>query len=512
MDARRTARPGLLPRRRPGQRGFLLIATYVLLSVFLVYSNAMVLRNLSQGLAMEQFRGRVQALDLAQGASEQLREDVHYFLEELLPLQVAPGTGDIMPGLAWFDSLGAVLAGQATIEKDGILFDLPLADGIRDGTRENPRTIHLPTMTNPDDYAKAWIVSIVPDPAGDPTDPLVDRLMTVRAEAKVGSATKKIEAVYRLGLGPSDVFRYAYFINNYGWFDTVAGTKVEVYGEVRANGDLEFSGNDLYVDGDLYASQNPALNNPKTALPSQGTITGDPSESHGIWPYDPYYGEYGFKDVGARPARDLLMPGQPGVGGPPTTLPEGYGWNAPPDQRKFPNQPAHTMPYMGDMTLYERVADSRHGSITFPTAGPDGVYGTGDDGQETIDGVYKGPDGIAGTDDDTAPLVIVGESQGRPIEINGPVVIPGDVIIKGVVTGRGSLYSGRNVHVVGQLSYLKPTVYPALLREQTTGALKDWNGVTGYVTDYPYYNIGRVCNDGTYIPPISPTQEAPPCP
>ncbi len=40
--------------------------------------------------------------------------------------------------------------------------------------------------------------------------------------------------------------------------------------------------------------------------------------------------------------------------------------------------------------------------------------------------------------------------------ILGPVVISNDLVIKGVVTGQGTFYTGRNTHVVGDLTYRDP--------------------------------------------------------
>lgn len=44
----------------------------------------------------------------------------------------------------------------------------------------------------------------------------------------------------------------------------------------------------------------------------------------------------------------------------------------------------------------------------------------------------------------------------HPIRIHGPVTIGGDVAIKGEVSGQGTLYTGRNVHVIGDVKYSNP--------------------------------------------------------
>ncbi len=61
-------------------------------------------------------------------------------------------------------------------------------------------------------------------------------------------------------------------------------------------------------------------------------------------------------------------------------------------------------------------------------------------------------------------IVLIGTAT-DPIEINGIVVVRGDVIVSGVITGQGTLYSGRNLYVPNNITYAdgptteKPT-YP----------------------------------------------------
>jgi hypothetical protein len=89
----------------------------------------------------------------------------------------------------------------------------------------------------------------------------------------------------------------------------------------------------------------------------------------------------------------------------------------------------------------------------------------------------------------SAPLVIVGTDD-YPIRINGPFVADGDVIIKGVVSGQGTIYAGRNIHIVGDIWYGAPPEWPAIWREGVTGQIDNW--------DSP--DLGSVCSDGTYVP------------
>ncbi len=62
------------------RRGSILIGSYLMLSMFLVYSNAITQQTISQRMASERLRQRMQAMDLSRGAMDQLREDLFSFL------------------------------------------------------------------------------------------------------------------------------------------------------------------------------------------------------------------------------------------------------------------------------------------------------------------------------------------------------------------------------------------------------------------------------------------------
>lgn len=497
--------------RGGGHRGFVLITSYLILSALFVYTQIATMGALNQRVASDRLRERLQAVDMCQGALEQLSEDLSYFLQVYVYQLGGIGQwaqGDATAALAWLDALAEQSetpvfdVPRSDVNQDNIISTAD-ADGVRDATSDNKLdlTMTVPSATvKPVEYARAWIVAVQ---AQDEGDPLSARDVVMEAEAKVGDTVKRIRATYTVRLGPSNVFRYAYFVNNYGWFNTNGDSKVMINGEVRANGDFTFSGNlgNMRINGDIYASNNPEAINPITGNPSVGTITGDPNEH-------PAYGAYGQdywynKPWAARPPSPLSSPYEPpAIGGTPKYLPDGYGWDG--DQDPFPAQAPQPIPYLGDLDIYKQAALANQSTLRYRTPGPDGLYNTGDDVTRMIQGVYYGPDGIENTGDDKDPLVLVGSDPwGGTIQVNGPVVIPGDVLIKGEITGRGTIYSGRNVHVVGNLQYQKRNAYLQIIRDRLSGKLVDWTGGTSGVTDgqYPYWNIGRVCSSGTYLAP-----------
>ncbi|MEK7878370.1 MAG: hypothetical protein AAB285_00775, partial [candidate division NC10 bacterium] len=62
---------------RRGKRGFALIGTYFLLAVLAIYSGSVTMQTMTQHSAVDRLRDRYQALDLAMGTTDQLRENLY---------------------------------------------------------------------------------------------------------------------------------------------------------------------------------------------------------------------------------------------------------------------------------------------------------------------------------------------------------------------------------------------------------------------------------------------------
>ncbi|MBI4597595.1 MAG: hypothetical protein HY737_04240 [Candidatus Omnitrophica bacterium] len=464
------------------KRGFVLISSFMVLTVFLVYSGALSQRAAAQRLSVEHLRDALQARDLAQASLQQLREDFYQFLAaDVYQLRYQ---GNALAALQWLDAFDEQppqdLDPPFALEAD----DTYHVAGL--GTQASPRSVAFSSGTG-----EAWISSVE---TTNPDDTLSPRRITVIGQATVGGITKQLQATYDIALGVSDIFRYAYFVNNYGWFDIRGGASVVVNGEVRANGDLDFtsdvvSGGQLtkiYVNGDLYASENDELINPETGLAAVGTITGNPTQT-ASWNA---YWDYKRSDQRARPAQQITAAGQPAISGATAALGAGYGWHASaPEQVRFSQQPVQDMPYLGNLSLYKSLAASHNDG-----AGSTLKYYENSQ-WKTITATYQGPDGAAETGDEKQPIVLIGTST-NPIKIDGPVVIPGDVIIRGYVSGRGTIYTGRNLHVVGSIVYKNPSGWASLERYEATDVVRQYNTTSGIMS-----NLGKVCNDGTYVAP-----------
>jgi len=332
---------------------------------------------------------------------------------------------------------------------------------------------------------------------------MVPRLVGIQAQMTIGGITRTIQTTIRVGTAVSKVFQHAYFVNNYGWFNA-SGTTVGINGDVRANGNLTLSGpvgsdgqlTYIRVNGDLYASKNDNIVDPTHPEdgPATGKIAGDPTQAVNWLDY--------WNSKGAvsrsRPAKQLTGPGQKPIIGGHEVLDPGWGWDSTkptvthPDQIRHGGEKVQEMPYLGNLSIYHHEAEEY-------------TRFTGEKGSRLIlknkdvvkNGIYQGADGEPGTGDEDArhPLVLIG-TDANPIRIEGPVVIPGDVIIAGKVTGHGTIYAGRNIHIIGSVTYVKPPKLFALERSTSTGQVREAG-----VTSGPTSDLGKVCDDGHYIPP-----------
>ncbi len=509
-------------RRRTSNKGFALIGSYLALAAVLVYSNILTMRTMTERQAEQVLEEQLQARNLTQAVMEQLRESVYDFLKNQ-PQFALPG--DAVGALQWIDQLGQALQGGA---QENPIFD-PDGDGQRNGVSEQlPLILALDSLSqvNSQNPPKAWLVSIQ-NPGGLATSP---RRITIEAVAQAGNITKRLRAEYDIDLGASDVFRYGYFVNNRGWFNTSNNAHVEIQGDVRSNGNLDFTGVGNQVGwffGDLYASKNPQLGaTGQITGASQNIVDSDlldywnnrtsasPPPKHFVFPGEDANGN-GVLDPGEQDWNHdgFLSPPQPHIHGVDKTFNNGWDeqgdiWaNGHPDYVAHPGQDMQPMPYLGDLQYYKNLATKQNATLQYYDAGPDDVPGNADDGGwKTVTGVYNGPDGVAGTADDNQPLVVVGYGSAFPIRLNGPVVIPGDVIIAGMVEGRGSIYAGRNAHIIGAVSYRNPNQWFSLRRD--TCPNRSTSGRVGLATCGSSYvnplssscNFGTVCADGQYYP------------
>ena len=256
----------------------------------------------------------------------------------------------------------------------------------------------------------------------------------------------------------SKVFNNAYFVNNYGWFQ---GTGCTANGDVRANGDM-YLDSSCKVNGKVYAARNEELG-----------VNGDITNYGKMDTYSTYKSTTYGSSNSARPLYRDPNTGGSNAGGyeAPDTNPTTAMLKA----RINANEELSVeMPYIGDLSssasAYREWAQELHAA--------DPNMSTIKQGGTTIASIYYdgvGPSGDASLADKGA-LVLVG-TQSNPIVVNGPVIVESDVIIKGYVTGQGTIYSGRNIHIVGNIQYKNPPSWSNKSTQNANNSSKDMLGL-----------------------------------
>lgn len=276
-----------------------------------------------------------------------------------------------------------------------------------------------------------------------------------------GESPRALRTQILLALDRSQVFDYAYFVNNYGWMNGFSSSQLIVNGDMRANGDFNFSGGTPTINGSVYACRNDKL-----IPPASGIVNITPTQ----WS-NSYYASaapsvarpaYSTSAMGTKGSdeyeiwRDLtydheatIVRGRPSG----TVVGDVNGIRNYSGDILDPDPTGEVlMPDLSDISYYEQLSrnyvDEKQTYLD-GTANP--RYGeeayvevwnssTNQYQRVTTNGVYDGS------------LVLIGTST-YPVRIHGPVTVTGDVIIKGVVEGQSTLYAARNVHIVGDIKY-----------------------------------------------------------
>ena len=303
--------------------------------------------------------------------------------------------------------------------------------------------------------------------------------------------------------GQSQVFNYAYFVNNYGWMN---GSTITINGDMRANADVSLTAST--INGFIYAARNDEVE-------ATGKIT--------LKSYPKIKDITSYRSIATSRGRpDVADTDVPGAYDAPATscniaLPvydaDGIlrsGTVGASSGRPIANAQAQPipMPFVSDLGDYVEFANERNGTLSYPgytytdSAGKTRSVAGGSFNAHYLG---TGPSGNAELADNGA-LVLIG-TQAHPIEIDGPVVVDNDVIIKGYVKGQGTIYCGRNIHIIGDVKYLNaPTwghpdandeaVAEANMTKDLFGLIAKGNIVVGDCTSSTWMNSVQKYIDG----------------
>ena len=342
---------------------------------------------------------------------------------------------------------------------------------------KSPNVVTLPATTNINGCSVRVRIGRVFHETGKSSAEVTFVATATRANPGGSVSSSTIEETVRYAASRSQVFNNAYFVNNYGWFQ---GSGATANGDVRSNGNM-FLDTGCKINGRVFASQNEELD-------ADGDVDGRGKMDN----YDTYRsGSYGTSNR-ARPLLNDYVTHE--------TNPGGYDA---PTSRNISDQTLDNrihanldtmveMPYIGDLSSDEsdyrlwaeelhaanpNLATIKQGGQTLVSVYYDGVGPSGVEYQTDAAGNrLKDSDGKDLRAADYGALVLEG-TENDPIVINGPVIIPSDVIIKGYVTGQGSIYSGRNIHIVGDIKYKNPPQWANKSTSNTSNSSKDMLGL-----------------------------------
>ena len=299
-----------------------------------------------------------------------------------------------------------------------------------------PNTVTLPASTNVNGCAVRVRFGRVVHESGKSSAEVTIVATAVRTNPGGSKSSSTIEERVRFAIARSKVFNNAYFVNNYGWFQ---GTGCTANGDVRANGDM-YLDSGCKINGRVYAAHNEELG-----------VNGDVTNYGTMDPYSTYKSTtYGVSNM-SRPLAVDPMTGDAVAGG--YDAPASATTQAKKDRIHGNLERETEMPFIGDLTsensdyrLWIEELRASDPSLCKVTQG----------GQVLVDKYYDGvgPSGKASLADNG--VLILEGTQSNPIRVDGPVVVKSDVIIKGYVTGQGTIYSGRNIHIVGNIQYVNP--------------------------------------------------------
>lgn len=295
---------------------------------------------------------------------------------------------------------------------------------------------------------------------------------------------KTIDVTFQLQLSRSQVFDYGYLVNNYGWMSGFNETDLIVNGDMRANANFDFTGGSPTVNGSVYACLNQKLTPVAAGLVNSVPVkwttanyaglrvanTASKADNEQRWRPSWNSSMFGAKGTNTYEAyRDLVFEGEASIvngrvaGAVVGDINGSKGWTRTSGGASITSTLLDTnptkeviMPDLNNMSYYTNLATTYVDSkATYldgtanPFAGQGAWIDVWDATLNAGKGAYKR---VTTNGNITGSVTLVG-TDANPIKIHGPIAVSQDVVIKGTISGQGTIYSGRNTHIVGSVRY-----------------------------------------------------------
>jgi len=386
-------------KTRKHSDGFVLTGVLALLVIASIIGGAFLFSARNSMRTVERWEGYDQCLWAIQSALEARKYDLYEDFREEWVTNKSITAYDV---LSYYDTNVTVLVSEGDVT---ILEGLGGAMSVGDSSTMVTVTIHTTSGQVDKDYVN-YEADITITNIATATHNGVTRRIQENVLYEYGSAA---QAPGGATGGPRGVFDYIFFIDNDAWF---SGVNCNYNGDVRANENVELKYSSILLNGDAYAV---------------GIIDTKKDYKNLNWSK---YKTQDFADK-ARPAEYTDF----NRSNTNTFWERGYTEGS--DYYEGVEQ--MELPYIGPLEEYEDYASAQGGTITQGgSVLVDAIWGD-DAGEDT---------GLATTLDDGSLFL---DGTVTPFEINGIIVAQGDVYIKGNYTGQGTIYAGRNVHIIGDV-------------------------------------------------------------
>lgn len=284
---------------------------------------------------------------------------------------------------------------------------------------------------------------------------------------------KIVDVVATYQLQRSQVFDYTYFINNYGWMDGFSSNQLIVNGDMRANGDFTFTNGLPTVNGTVAATHNEKLIPAPTGVVNVTPVKQTDSTYSSISANNGRMRQgYNAATMGAKGSaayeswRDYIFESSASIvngrsDGAITADSTGLkAWSKttqsdPGSTTILDTSPTQevVMPDLNNLTYYQNLSTNFVDNRQYYTDGSTNPnYGTGAyvDVWNSNTNAYQrvSTNGVV-----SGSAALIGTSS-HPVKIHGPVTFTQDAPVSGYFTGQGTIYTGRNVHVVGSIKYV----------------------------------------------------------
>ncbi len=424
--------------RHDGTKGFVMTAVLMLLLIGLLVAGSFMVSARQTLRTVDRWKAYDHAMLMTKTATEKVKWNLYDAL------------------LTDFNSLDASFTNDANWIKN---------NAYRYSTNGSMATVMAGSDPLFDSYTSAFVVAAITNGTVVGSNKSATIFVTNVVQVTINGVTRKLEETIKYVLTRSTVFEYAYFINNFGWFDNVT---MIVNGDIRSNFDIRLNSTTLTLNGHSFAGGSNLVQ--RTPLK---------------WTYDQYKNDTNHAFF--RPGYNVDL----NASNPNSVWTNGYN----PITYRSNRVDQLKMPYISNVEELKQYAIENNGTISNNSGlvvnavwdenqlGPSGY-------SNIVDRLYT--NGIVNAAD-RGCLVLVGTSN-NPIRINGPVFIGQDLIIKGFYTGQGTIYAGRNVHVISDVRALNPPVW-----QHPDASTKDAFLSTTYADNIDNKDYLALCAKGSII-------------